>query len=378
MTGAIIEVSEEVRMESFEKEMMTNKSDQPAMANELRKVIVPEGDFIPFADLTNRISVDRIKDAFDIRLSAIIKEKHEVICGNNKLLGLNILQQLQQVLTTDEEIQRFALELVKQSGVYLKFNDTEMTRYVPNNENPAENPSSINCKSILVSIPSPEENEELKRFAEKLSNAFRNSFNNAAQQTTLRVDMKSARKDELSIVSVVYCFPLRAVDWLATYKGRYNDLLHSADEKSNREAYILLHSEGDGTELPPVFIPDAKKPEEYWPYMFVAAATGILDKNEEGWGYSSTNKFGRKTTTVLTNDFVELIESEGLTEELRETIVGQVEDLLKDPEMTKADRQAMEEKIIAIVGQEIVPVCSAKISEMFEGWAEEAINLIKK
>ena len=378
MTGAIIEVSEEVRMESFEKEMMTNKSDQPAMANELRKVIVPEGDFIPFADLTNRISVDRIKDAFDIRLSAIIKEKHEVICGNNKLLGMNILQQLQQVLTTDEEIQRFALELVRQSGVYLKFNDTEMTRYVPNNENPAENPSSINCKTILVSIPSPDENEELKRFAGKLENAFINSFNNAAQQTTLKVDMKSGRKDELSIVSVVYCFPLRAVDWLATYKERYEDLLHSADEKSNREAYILLHSEGDGTELPPIFIPDAKKPEEYWPYMFVAAATGILDKNEEGWGYSTTNKFGRKTTTVLTNDFVELIESDGLTEELRETIVGQVEDLLKDPEMTKADRQAMEEKIITIVGQEIVPVCTAKISEVFEGWAEEAINLIKK
>ena len=46
--------------------------------------------------------------------------------------------------------------------------------------------------------------------------------------------------------------------------------------------------------------------------------------------------------------------------------------------MTKADRQAMEEKIITIVGQEIVPVCTAKISEVFEGWAEEAINLIKK
>ena len=75
---------------------------------------------------------------------------------------------------------------------------------------------------------------------------------------------------------------------------------------------------------------------------------------------------------------MDMIESDGLTEELREAIVGQVEDLLKDPEMTKADRQAMEEKIISIVGQEIVPVCSAKISEVFEGWAEEAINLIKK
>lgn len=261
MTGAIIEVSEEGRIEEFEKELMTNRNDQPAMAAELRKVIIPEGNFIPFGDLVSRISVDRVKDAFDIRLSAIIKEKHEIICGkNNKLLGLNILQQLQQVLTTDEEIQKFALDLVKQSGVYLKFNDTEMSRYIPHerNENPAVNPASINCKSILVSIPSPEENEELKRFADKLANAFKNSFNNAAQQTTLQVDMKSARKDELSIVSVVYCFPLRAVDWLATYKKRYEELLTTADGKRGMVNSILLHSEGDGSQLPPVFIPDTK------------------------------------------------------------------------------------------------------------------------
>ena len=258
MTGAIIEVSEEVRISNFEKELMTNKSDQPAMATELRKVIVPEGDFIPFDDLVNHLSVDRIKDAFDIRLSFIIKEKHEVICGkNNKLLGLNILQQLQQVLTTDEEIQKFALELVKQSGVYLKFNDTEMNRYIPHerNENPAVNPSSINCKYILVSIPSPEENEELKRFADKLANAFKNSFNNGSQQTTLQVDMNSSRKDELSIVSVVYCFPLRAIDWLSTYKTRYEDLLMTADGQRGTVNSILLHSEGDGSLLPPVFIP---------------------------------------------------------------------------------------------------------------------------
>ena len=378
MTGAIIEVSEENRMVNFEKDLMTNKADQPTMANQLRKEIIPEGEFIPFGTLASRVSVDRVKDAFDIRLTEIIKEKHESICGNEKLLGLNILQQLQQVLTTDEDIQRFALELVKQSGVYLKFNDTEMNRYVPNNENPAENPASINCKSILVSIPSPDENEELKRFAEKLANAFKNSFNNAAQQTTLEVDMKSSRKDELSIVSVVYCFPLRAVDWLANYKQRYDDLLHTPDEKTNRENSILLHSEGDGTELPPLFIPDAKKPEEYWPYMFIAGATGILEKADEGWGYSSTNKFGRKTTTVISADFTDLIESDNMTEELRDTLVEKVEDLLNDPEMTKADKKSMEEGIIQIVSKEIVPNCTAKISEIYEGYAEQAINMLNK
>ena len=265
MTGTIIEVSDEVRIAKFKKELMTNKSDQPAMATELRKVIVPEGDFIPFDDLVSRISVDRIKDAFDIRLSSIIKEKHEVICGkNNKLLGLNILQQLQQVLTTDEEIQKFALELVKQSGVYLKFNDTEMNRYIPHerNENPAVNPSSINCKYILVSIPSPEENEELKRFADKLANAFKNSFNNGSQQTTLQVDMNSSRKDELSIVSVVYLFPLRAIDGLADYRERYEKLLMTADGKRDTKNSILLHSEGDGSQLPPLFIPTEQERAE--------------------------------------------------------------------------------------------------------------------
>ena len=54
-----------------------------------------------FGRLANELNVDDIKDAFDIKLSEIIRAKHdEKVDSDNKVLGLNRLTQLQQKLRT--------------------------------------------------------------------------------------------------------------------------------------------------------------------------------------------------------------------------------------------------------------------------------------
>lgn len=262
MKGAVIEVSEEEIMSDFELQLKLNKTDMPQVARHLREAILPAGDFTNFGNLANSLTIETIKDAFDIKLAEIVRVKHDEMAeAEKKVLGLNILTQLQQKLLTDEDIQKFALNIVRQSGVYLKLDNDQMQLHVRNNENNLSptNPASINQKTILVSIPSPDDNENLKQFTDKLEKAFKDSFSQSASQTTLVVNRKSPRKEELSIITVVYCFPMRAVAWLSTYKNRYEHFLNSGNRNTDMSNAILLHSEGMGDNFPSLFVSYAKE-----------------------------------------------------------------------------------------------------------------------
>lgn len=251
--SAIIEVSEEEMMSDFEVELKTDKVEMPNIARQIRERILPLGDFVSFGRLACDIDVDIIKDAFDLRLAEIIKTKHnEKAESESKVLGLNILTQLQQKLRTEDQINEFASKIVNQSGVYLKLNTDQIQLNVRNNEGEKspQNPASINKKTILISIPSPDENEGLKRFADKLEKAFKQSVNQSTARTTIEVNRKSPRKDELSIITVAYCFPMRAIDWLLSYKEKYDRFLHTGNPATDAGNAILLHSEGDGSDLP--------------------------------------------------------------------------------------------------------------------------------
>lgn len=256
MRGAIIEVSEEEAMGEFEVDMKIDKIDMPNIARQLREAILPKEEFVNFGLLANDINVDDIKDAFDIKLSEIVRTKHnEKADADKKVLGLNILTQLQQQLKTDDDIKAFANKIVQQSGVYLKLNNDQIQLHLRNNEGNLSptNPASINKKAILVSIPSPDENEGLKRFADKLEEAFKNSFNQSTARTTITVNRKSPRKDELSIITVSYCYSMRAIDWMTPYKQRYENFLNSGNPNTDASNAILLHSEGDGSQFPSLF-----------------------------------------------------------------------------------------------------------------------------
>lgn len=257
MKGAVIEVSEEDTMANFEADLRIDRIDMPNIARQLREAILPQADFTNFGNLSQMITVDTIRDAFDLKLANIVKTKHdERADSDKKVLGLNILTQLQQKLQTDEDIQRFALDIVKQSGVFLKLNNDQMQLHVRNNEGNLSptNPASINKKTILVSIPSPDENEGLKIFADKLEKAFKNSFSQGTSQCSLTVNKKSPCKDELSIVTVSYCFPMRCMSWVTTYKEKYEQFLNTGNPNTDASNAILLHSEGDGKELPSLFV----------------------------------------------------------------------------------------------------------------------------
>lgn len=256
MKGAIIEVSEEETMVEFEADLELDKIGMPNIARQIREAILPQTEFTNFGNLANALTVDIVKDAFDLKLAEIVKVKHdEKADSDKKVLGLNILTQLQQKLTTEDDIKKFAKEIIDQSGVYLKLDANEIQRHVRNNEmSPEQFDASVNKKTILVSIPSPDENESLKIFADKIADALYKALGNSSSQTSIKINRTSPRKNELSVISIVYCFPIRAISWMRPYKEKYEQFLHTGNSTTDAANAILLHSEGDGKDLPSLFV----------------------------------------------------------------------------------------------------------------------------
>lgn len=256
MRGAIVEVSEDETMQEFEVELKLDKTDMPSMATQLRKSILPETQFINFGRLAQDITIDDIRDAFDVKLTEIVRAKHnEKADSDKKVLGMNIITQLQQKLLTEDDIKAFAYKIVQQSGVYLKLNNDQVQLHVRNNEGHLSptNPASINKKTILVSIPKPTSDSQ-KAFADKLENAFKSSFAQGSAITTLGFDTNSPRQNELSIITISYCYPMRCAEWLKSYKEKYEYFLHTGNASTDANNAILLHTEGDGSELPSLYV----------------------------------------------------------------------------------------------------------------------------
>ena len=252
MCGAVIEVSEEERMVKYEDEIRFDKEGMVNISRQLREAILPKTEFKNFGDLLTRISEKTIKHAFDVKLSDIIQAKHaDLPPSSTKILGLNILTQLQQKLGNNyQKIQEFAHEILKQSGAYINLDRNQIISNIRNNDQPDEN-KNINLREVLISIPSPDDNPGLKEFANDLKKAFESQVENGVKAP--RIFMESTRKNELSIITINYAFPMRAISWLAGYKRRYDKYLHTGNANQDLSRAILLHSEGLGENLPDIF-----------------------------------------------------------------------------------------------------------------------------
>lgn len=250
MKGAVVEVSEEEKMEEFEQELKLDKRGMMQAAGQLRESIITT-NFVSFGDLTMRLSIEDIKKAFDVTLSQIVKTKHANLPTTaTKVLGLSILTQLQQKLDTDQKIQEFAKDILEQSGAYLYLDETEMMRSVRNNSLPKAN-DNINLRETFISLPAPDDNPQLARFAKKLEEAFRTQQPQGGKPPY--VFTESNRKNELYIITIRYCFPMRTMSWMKDYNRKYEAYLKTGNANTDVQHRILLHCEGDGTDIPQIF-----------------------------------------------------------------------------------------------------------------------------
>lgn len=219
-----------------------------------------------------------------------------------------------------------------------------------------------------------------------MEDAFRSAFGNATPGSTIRFDTEGEAKNEITIAAVKYCFPLRAIRWMPAFETEYKAMTENANPLEAKEARVLLHSEGDGTCLPPIMGEKQLTAQEFTPYFFAAAAMGILNEaddpiNGHGWCMTETDDWGTPTNTYLATLFTDLPTSDNMSSDRRSRIQDLVDETLKNPELPIAKRNEFVENIKMLMRDVVSKECSSPSSpkyQQFGNEAKKALELINK
>ena len=352
----------------------------------LRRELVGNKTFEHFDKLANGLSLEKAFDIVDRVMGKQVREIHETECTKDRLIGINVLQQLQKVLVTDDDIRSFAKDAVEMSGVFILLDDTQLQRTLNNNPNPVEHPESMNRKTILVTLPSYDGDESLKVFAQKLESAFSSAFGNATPGSTIRFDTTGDTMNEITIGCVKNCFPLRAIQWMPTYEREYRSMTENPNPREARESRVLLHCEGDGTCLPPIMGERQLTAQEFTPYYFIAASMGILRETDDpinghGWCIAEEDSWGTPLNIYLAKLFTDLPVCDNMTSERRQKIKEMVDGVLSNPELPMAKRNEYNENVKLLMRDVVSKESSSPTSpkyQQFGNEAKKALEMINK
>ncbi|MDR2474940.1 MAG: tubulin-like doman-containing protein [Bacteroidales bacterium] len=387
---AIIRYYNKDAVVKFTKEVIRDKKRQTNIASAFREEIVNQTGEQTFARANASISSDTILQILDtlIREKTVVIHNEILIANNEKIINRSILEQLNEQFRSDDELRKFATDLIQQSGVFATFNSTEINRTVKNNPETAVG-TTIFRKLILISLPKIDGNQNVQKFADKLTNHL-----TAAVQgnVIVKVDSNGLRKNEITISSITYCFPLRAVKDLGFLREKYDYLVTNPNEA--RQNRTVLHTEGTGEMLPDLFVADEMQPSgiraRYVPYLIVAYALGFIKyaDREDGtgksaWGTVSVNRLGEEVLTPFADKFSEIpFYSNVFTETFGEELREKAESEIKANWLHQAQRAELVKKVQMLYKDVILPEYNNKKGnedcKFFAGAAEKAMDLIEK
>lgn len=256
MRGPVVDVCDGEAVRRFAMDLISDRFEMSYIAREIRRQILPE-EFQSFWHLASEITPRDISVAFDTKLAEIIRTDHEVrVDRNQRVLGVNVLERLQQQLRSDEDMKSFARSLVRNCGVNLQLNEEQLRLHLRNND---DFPGSMNRFLILVTIPHIDYNPALKRFADTLVAALGDAFSATFGSFEFCVNRHGPRHDEISIVSMRFIFPFRCIEGIKTYKEQADKYLHRRPGQEWMQSLALYP---EGTVNFPSLLADERRSEE--------------------------------------------------------------------------------------------------------------------
>lgn len=381
----VVEVREPMKIDKFEHKLLTDQGKMRSLSSKVREMLTGRRKFVHFRDIANSMDENSIVEIADEHLTKMVIDWHnsDETYSRDKVIGMNVLEQLQKFFENNPQInlKTFARDIIDQSGIFLKLSDKEIKKTKTNTEGP-DLGRTIKKEFILISMPECEDTAKLKQFRENLKAAFKESVDNP---DFMKFDHEGSKTNEITIVRIVSCFPIRCLDWLSVYKEKYDSMVNIQNEMTRKQNRILLHSEGDGSELPLLEGEgEGPKGSQLIPYLLIDAALeksirwGVDRREEEGWCSAKVDTLGNVELNILSTKFTELMMSDDFTSELKNQIVDEVDNFVKDEDLTQSIRKATSDKIIEFVKNRIVKetgVGTSLYKEYLEA-TEEAVKMI--
>lgn len=378
-------------VQKFTKDIIKDKNRQKAISDEFRQEIVKMiGGERTFARANAAISTDNVSNLLDtiVRQKSIIIHDEVLIENNEKIINRNILEQLNEKYHSDDELKTFAKKLIDQSGVFLTFNQTEINQAVTNNSAPKPG-SNINCKIVLINLPKAEGNEQIQKFAVKLKNALINAVTGGV---LVAVDMNGTRKNEMTIASITYCFPIRVLKEISFMKEKYDYLVNNPNEA--RQNRTVLHTEGTGESFPSLFVAKDMLPSQireiYTPYLLLAYGMGVVKYADklDGTGTSAYGTIEKdedldlEILKPIADKFTEVPFAKDFNEALGEELKEKFEAALKTDYLHVDKRKELVTEVQQLLKCVILPECGGNQGGeqflFFKNAALKAIGLVNK
>lgn len=372
----LVEVGNITRLNDFERQLLHDRAKMETMAQRFRDHISANARF-SFERVSTMLSNPRkLDETAKTVLDDLVKAYHNEMLRESPVLGLNVLEQLYQMYGNDEKaIARFAHEIVKNSEVFINLNKQEMTgRHMPNNGEP-----HASMTIMTVAIPSiNNDDEDLQRFVEILRIKLRQAFEGDKFYL-----IESTRADEITIISYENMFPIRAIDYMPFLRSKYEKLVNDVNESANITNKVLLHSEGDGTELPPLFGEgEGPKGDDLIKYIFLGTTLGIFkqDKDEygnDGWGTVAADDFGVETFSILSKKYTGILSAPGFTPELIADFTEKVDEQMRSPRHVD-EKAKMSQTIKDLMKDVVLPEAGSPNNDLYKRYAAQAKNALQQ
>jgi hypothetical protein len=194
-----------------------------------------------------------------------------------------------------QELNRFAGDIVTASGIFAEVDMNQINQKNDNTPAP-ELGKNILIKRILVNLPACKE-PELMTFAEDLKRAIESNIG-GGEGSAIIVDKNSPNQNEISVMTLVNGFPMRAISSVPMLQAEYNKL--TAQDPKNK---IILVSEGRDGDYRQLFARPAKTAaelrEDFAPQLIVTHSLEkfIRDEASEEYGVGEKDFFGNAAVT---------------------------------------------------------------------------------
>jgi hypothetical protein len=228
----------------FARELTRDGPLQSQQASGVRLALMRQlGDNPTFGAFNGRVSRQMFFDTLERECERAAVEAHNNLLASDRvrLLGVNIVDQLAREYSgRNEPLKKFIGDLVEAAGNYnyVTFEPTEVSKTT---RGVLRVPTRL--RSFTVILPKSAENPE---FMATLTEAFR-----GASESGVDVIQNDLKRNEITLVSIINLFPLRFLRPVGMLRHRYEQCLQWGGARARLE----VHLEGDGTDLPKLFVP---------------------------------------------------------------------------------------------------------------------------
>lgn len=339
------------------KRLITDEAvqKQQTQATRNRLIRMLSEDHQLFSSFNRKIDAPALLSVLEESAEEQAIAAHNQLASEQKqVMNVNIVAKLYEDYGTNEEaLASFVRQTIDHSGVYLNFDEQEERKQGLGTD--AENK---HIKTAGLFLPECKERPE---FVKKL----RELFEAEKKTPAFSVMDEGTRNNEITLIRVDNLFPLRFAKPLRFLKEKYDERV-----SAGQDAKFLLHGEGDGTALPPLFIPATGiLKDEKRPILLLGRALGFIkDRPSSSTGRVETvlryeDGDGLEQELVLGRSFMDVADKINLDFDQLGHIERLVMDKINSRDYRHEDaRREVKDKAVAIIN-EVKDACGGDLQD---------------